>query len=79
MWAAPPGQQSCRCGDTAEGEDGGGEEEEGGAGEEEEEEGGAGEEEEEQGGAGARWKEGEDENVTLHFELFVDKDTFRLQ
>ena len=48
MWAAPPGQQSCRCGDTAEGEDGGGEEEEGGAGEEEEE----------QGGGGARWKEG---------------------
>ena len=69
MWAAPPGQQSCRCGDTAEGEDGGGEEEEGGAGEEEEE----------QGGAGARKKEGEDENVTLHFELFVDKDTIRLQ
>ena len=40
VWGASPGQESCRCGANAQGEDGGGEEEEGGAGEDEEEQGG---------------------------------------
>ena len=54
VWGASPGQESCRCGANAQGEDGGGEEEEGRAGEEEE-----------QGGGGARRKEGQNESVTL--------------
>ena len=61
MWGASPGQESCWCGATAQGEAGGGKEEQGGAGEEEEEE--------EQGGGDARGKENENEDVTFSIVL----------